>query len=153
MQIGSGTYDLLPGLTYAGHQEYWSWGAQVSTTLRLNENTDEYRLGNVYKLSAWGARRFNQWFSTSLRLDGKQWGDIKGADPELSNTAMSPTFRTDLRGGKRIDGILGVNFIVPHGELAGNRLAVEFGLPLYQDLDGPQLETDYRLMVGWQKAF
>ena len=30
MQNGSGTYDFLPGLTYIGKQEVWSWGAQAS---------------------------------------------------------------------------------------------------------------------------
>ncbi len=30
------------------------------------------------------------------------------------------------------------------------RLTVEIGLPLYQDLDGPQLKSDYSLTIGWQ---
>jgi len=32
----------------------------------------------------------------------------------------------------------------------GNRLAIEVGAPVYQDLDGPQLETDLVLVLGWQ---
>jgi hypothetical protein len=38
------------------------------------------------------------------------------------------------------------------GALAGLRLAVEFVAPLYQDLDGPQLETDWTLTTGIQYA-
>ena len=34
--------------------------------------------------------------------------------------------------------------------IKGQRLAVEFGLPLYHGLDGPQLETDWILWLGWQ---
>ena len=30
---------------------------------------------------------------------------------------------------------------------------VEIALPLYQSLDGPQLETDWIATVGWQKTF
>lgn len=29
-------------------------------------------------------------------------------------------------------------------------LAVKIGLPLYQDLDGPQLKSDYSFTIGWQ---
>ena len=64
-----------------------------------------------------------------------------------------PTARADLRHGERIDMIAGVNFIVPGGALTGNRLALEFSMPVYQKLDGPQLETDYKVMAGWQLAF
>jgi hypothetical protein len=34
-----------------------------------------------------------------------------------------------------------------------HRLALELGAPIYQDLNGPQMETDWMLTVGWQKAF
>ena len=61
---------------------------------------------------------------------------------------MAPTARTDLRGGQRIDGLLGLNYL----HSAGHRLALELGMPIHQDLDGPQMETDYRVMVGWQYA-
>ncbi len=35
-------------------------------------------------------------------------------------------------------------------KMDGNRLAIEVGLPLYQDLDGPQLKNDYSFTIGWQ---
>jgi hypothetical protein len=30
-------------------------------------------------------------------------------------------------------------------------LAAEVGVPVYQDLNGPQLETDWTFSIGWQK--
>ncbi len=66
---------------------------------------------------------------------------------------MVPTSRTDLRGGDRIDLLFGLDLTVSEGKLQGNRLAVEVGMPIYQDLNGPQLELDYRLTVGWQLVF
>ncbi len=152
MQLGSGTYDLLPGITYTDRQGNWSWGGRLNTIIRLGENDNDYRLGNQYGASIWGARRLNEYASASVRLDGRAWDDISGADPDL-NPAMVPTARTDLRGGRRVDLLLWVNLIEPGGKLKGHRLAVEFGMPVYQHLDGPQLETDYRLMIGWQFAF
>ena len=39
------------------------------------------------------------------------------------------------------------------GITKGHRLSFEFGVPLYQNLNGPQMETDYQFIVGWQKGF
>ncbi len=81
------------------------------------------------------------------------WQDnVVGADPSL-DPAVVPTADAHLRAGRRLDIGLGANFMLPSGPLAGHRLAVEFGRPLIQWLDGPQLETDWMLIVGWQKAF
>ena len=35
----------------------------------------------------------------------------------------------------------------------GHRLAIEGGIPIVQDLNGPQMETDFMISVGWQYAF
>lgn len=153
MQLGSGTFDLLPGVTYTGYSQDWSWGSQLYSTIRLGENNANYTLGHEYGTTAWGARKLNNMFSISARVDGKAWGGIDGADAEL-NPAMIPTARPDMRGGERVDVYGGINFTMPKGMLLeGNRLALEAGAPVWQRLDGPQLETDYRIMVGWQKSF
>ena len=36
--------------------------------------------------------------------------------------------------------------------LPSHRLAAEFGFPVHQNLNGPQMETDYTLTLGWQKT-
>lgn len=38
MQLGSGTFDLLPGITYLGQSDHWSWGGQALGTIRLGTN-------------------------------------------------------------------------------------------------------------------
>lgn len=152
MQIGSGTFDLMPGITYTSRVDNWSWGAQLNSNIRLGTNDKGYTLGDQFGFSVWGSRRLNDAFSISLRTEAKTIADIKGANPAL-NPMVVPTARTDLRHGERVDMMAGINFIVPGGALEGNRLAIEFTLPVYQKLDGPQLETDYRLMAGWQLAF
>ncbi len=152
MQLGSGTYDLLPGIAYADQRGSWAWGSQLKATIRLGNNNNGYRLGNEYNLTLWGARKINRYVSTSLSVYGKKWGDIHGRDPEL-NPIMVPTSRTDLRSGDRVNLRLGFDLIAPEGELQGNRLSIEVGIPVYQNLDGPQLELDHRLTVGWQLVF
>ncbi len=152
MQLGSGTFDLWPGVTYLGQTDNWSWGGQGIGAIRLGTNRRDYKLGNRLHLTAWGARRWTSWLSSSLRLAGQIWGDITGADSAL-NPAMVPTADPDRRGGERIDLWVGFNFSLPFRFLKGHRVAIEGGLPLYQNLDGPQLETDWQLVVGWQWAF
>jgi hypothetical protein len=148
MQLGSGTWDLLPGITYLGQTERWSWGAQAVGTIRTDENDRDYRLGSRIDASAWAARRLGREWSASLRLVGARWADIHGADSAL-NPAMVPTADPKLRGGKRVDLAFGLNF-TPGRKLAGNRVGFELQKPVWQELNGPQLETDTVLTFGWQ---
>lgn len=152
MQLGSGTVDPKIGLTFTQQHTDWSFGGQASTVVRFGDNSEGYRLGNEVNATAWASKTLADWVSVSLRLDGTRWGDIHGRDTDL-NPNMVPTARTDLRGGKRVDALLGVNLYQPEGMLKGHRLALELGLPVYQHLDGPQLETDLRTTIAWQKAF
>ena len=152
MQIGSGTVDLRPGITYLGQSDNWSWGAQANTVLRLGENDRGYSVGNRYQLTGWTARKLNDNLSLSLRLDGETRENYDGADSAL-NPAVIPTADPDLRGGTRLDLGLGLNVYFPEGFLPGGRLATEFEFPIYQSLDGPQLETDWQFTIGIQSAF
>ncbi len=152
MQLGTGTVDPTIGLTYLKHQGVWSWGAQAKGTLRLYDNKHDYHLGDEAEATVWTARNLRPWLSVSGRVNAKAWGNIEGADASL-NTMMTPGNRADLRGGERVELGLGANFIVPQGQLKGHRFALEALVPVYQDLDGPQLQADHRLVAGWQYAF
>jgi len=150
MQLGSGTFDLLPGLTYTGHYGDFGWGSQATATLRLG-NHHGYSLGNRYELTAWGSYQWAPWISTSVRVDGQTVGKVDGQDKKI----VGPVQTADPRnyGGEWVDLLAGVNFAVQGGPLRGHRLALEVGTPVYQDLHGPQLKTDYVLTLGWQYAF
>jgi len=152
MQIGSGTYDLLPGITYLGYSERYSWGTQLTGTIRLNENNRGYRFGDRVQLSTWGQRPITHWLSASMGLNFQAWGDIDGTDPAF-NPLMVQTADATRQSGNRIDVKFGLNTLLPEGTFKSNRLALEFALPVHQDLDGPQLETDWILTFGWQFAF
>lgn len=154
MQIGSGSYDFLPGLTYAGHTGIYAWGAQGRGEVRLNENHANYRLGNEYALTAWGSVDLLESMSASLRLEWGQVLNIRGRDesPRI-NPIMIPTADSGRRAAARLDLLAGVNFAAPKGFLEGFRIAIEAGLPVYQRLDGPGLETDWLLTTGVQYAF
>jgi hypothetical protein len=159
MQLGSGSWGLAPSLTWLGHSGSWSWGSQVSAKFYLNDNDNDYRLGNRYEATAWGAHRWSSWLSTSLRVNFSHWENINGADPSIRTTVpmggragdpLIPTADPDLRGGSRIDVSAGANIQIPH---TGARLALEVGAPVYQDLDGPQLGVEWFMTAGIQYAF
>jgi hypothetical protein len=152
MQLGSGTYDLRPAMTYSEQRDGWSWGAQASAVLRLGENDQDYRLGHRGELTAWAARLWTPAVSTSLRLLGSRWGNIQGRDDAI-DAGMSPAADPDAQGGQRVDVGLGMNLYAPTGALKGQRLALEMPRPVDQDLDGPQLANDWTLNAGWQFAF
>ncbi|MAM33588.1 MAG: alpha-amylase [Micavibrio sp.] len=151
MQLGSGTYDLLPGLTYYGNQDNWGWGAQYKATIRTGENSQDYTLGDKHQITAWGSYLWTPSFSTSLRATAETEGHIDGMDSDI--TAPVQTANPDNYGGERLSLSAGANYLFQAGPLQGHRLAFEVTAPVYQDLNGPQMERDYAVTVGWQKAF
>lgn len=152
MQLGSGTYDLLPALVYAQDFADWSWGARAGAVWRVGRNDQGYRLGHRAEFTTWASRLWTPALSTSVRLIGSSWGNIQGQDAAL-HISMSPAADPKAQAGNRIDVGLGVNWAVPAGFLHGHRLSVELVRPVYENLDGPQLSTDITLNFGWQKAF
>lgn len=150
MQLGSGTYDLIPGITYTASEPAYSWGGQAKVTIRLGENDNDYTLGNRFMATAWYARPCANTLSWSARLAYEQWGNIDGIDSKLNPMMINtvPTADPKLRGGERLDAAVGVNWIIPGAYT--NRLALELVKPVYQHLDGPQMEMDYSLVLGWQ---
>lgn len=147
MQLGSGTYDAILGLTYTRYFDRWSWGSQWNSIIRTGEDNG-YTLGDEHRLSTWLAYLWSPSLSLSARLEGFDRDNIDGRDPLI--TAPVQTADPNRQGATRVDFLLGANYAFPG---TGHRLAIEGGVPVYQDLDGPQLETDYLLTVGYQFAF
>jgi hypothetical protein len=154
MQFGSGTVDPIIGATYNGSMGDWSWGAQTLNTIRVGENSKGYRLGNEYTATGWIARNVTNFASLSLRLDGERWDDVSGRNTSLPLKAIAGANPSEL-DGERVMANVGLNLLAGEdlGVLAGQRLAVEFGLPAYQRYSGVQPDMDYRLQLAWQWAF
>lgn len=147
MQLGSGTYDLEPGITYVGFFEQWGWGAQYKALIRLGENDEDYTLGDSHMLSGWGSYRFANWASGSLRLTVHDTDSIDGMDPMI--VAPVQTANPENYGGERIDLAVGMNTITH----AGHRFAFEYQIPIEQDVNGVQMEMQSMLTLGYQYAF
>jgi hypothetical protein len=154
MQFGSGTVDPILGATYTMHTENWQFGGQTLNYLRFGKNDNGYRQGNKYTATGWASRNLTSFASLSFRLDGEAWENVEGRDITLPLTIIAGA-NPDLRAGERVMANIGLNLLGGHesGILAGHRLAVEFGMPVYERYSGPQSQNDYRLTAGWQKSF
>ncbi|MEK8094865.1 alpha-amylase [Methylocystis sp. IM3] len=163
MQLGTGTYDIMPGIVYAGNLGAWSWGVSYRGRFPLGPNPEGYTWANIPELKPWGGytlnpkgymwgdlHELNGWagytwtpgLTTTFRVNATMQGAIRGWDPEIRGPAApsNPLFfggqRVELFGGGTVSG----KFIGYENWTLG----VEAGLPVYQNLNGPQI------MKNWQ---
>lgn len=156
MQLGSGTFDFKPALTAFdqmrlenGHR--LGFGGQVSARVPLERNSEGYRFGSKAETTAWVSYEPRPSMSGSLRLRASTQGTMTGEDA----TVRAPVQTADPanQGGETVELLFGVNLAGQTGSLRGHRIAAEFGVPLYRNLNGVQLETDSTFTLGWQYAF
>ena len=152
MQLGTGSFGANLGLTYLGQCDKFSWGHQLSGMININDNDQDYKFGNRYKLNNWIAGKIGDHLSVSVRLEGVLVDDIDGASDAL-NPMMVTTADTANSGGTFINSGFGLNYLIANGELKGLRFATEISTPLYQNLNGIQLKQNYNLTFGLQYAF
>ena len=151
MQIGSGTFDTNLGVTYLGQKESFSWGSQLQTIIRFGENSNEYTLGNSYRINNWFAVKAANWISFSTRLEGLIVDKINGKNLNLT-PMMITTADTQNSGGTYINTGFGFNLYISKGKFKDVRLGFEFVLPLYQKPNGVQLKQKETLAIGLQYA-
>jgi hypothetical protein len=146
-QLGSGTVDLLPGMTYRGRWNTLSWGFVARAKFRVYKNSRDYRLGDEFLLSTWLAQSWTDWMSTSLRLSWQRREHVHPSDRTTENPERDPK----RQAGEFLDLGPGINFQIPF--VGKPRFGVEMSWPFFQTLEGPQLERDWQLTAGWQWAF
>jgi hypothetical protein len=153
MQLGSGTWDFKPSLTYTGQQDRWSWGAQLNGTVRMQDsNSSGYALGDVFQTSAWGSYSLLNWLSASLRGVYTVQGGIKNGFNGVHPTEATVDFANNY-GGRYWDVGFGLSAVVPSGDLQGNRLSFEWLQPVSDDVNGYQLQREGALSATWSYAF
>ena len=156
MQLGSGTWDFHPAITYLGQTESYSYGAQLGGILRIDENDQDYTLGNKFCASLWGARIITDSLSASAKLDYSSQDEVDGSDSRLDARNMmmpSPGFNPTSQGRDLSTFGLGLNYYFQEGGLSGHRLAAEWQTPIDQKVNGVQLELDSVWTLGWQYAW
>jgi hypothetical protein len=146
MQPGTGTYDFLPGFTYGGALGRYSWGIAYRGRWPFAPNPEGYRYGDLHDFHGWVGYTWIPELTTTLRVTGTTRGHIRGYDPKIDGKSQSanPFFyggqRVELYGGATVGGsLIGFNRAT---------LAMEAGVPLYQNLNGPQLFRNWQAIVA-----
>jgi hypothetical protein len=155
-QLGSGTFDVLPGFTASVQNEKASLGVQWKGTIRLSKNDRDWALGDLYEGALWAGYKGSDWVSVTFGALYSSWGNVEGRDAAVdASTSLAydhPSYYVG-KAGWRVDVPLGLNFIIPSGIFEGHRLALEYLFPVTQDLEYPQLRHDRTLTLGWQADF
>lgn len=149
MQLGSGTWDPYLGVTYLGQSTNFSWGLQPSYKLRLGTNTEDYALGNLLNVVAWGAIKASDYLSFSTSINYCNLGEITGQDADL-NPMMMPLFNTVNSGRNQMDLGVGSNFYISSGGLKNLRLGLEVKIPVSQSVNGIQMKNTLATTFGVQ---
>lgn len=151
MQLGTGTVDLLPGVSYLGHIAQWSWGAIYRGRLALGDNSEGYQYGYRQEISGWAGYRWIPGVTTTFRVEGDTADRIHGSDSQISGLMQGSNpynyggERIKLLGGLEISGApLGLHHV---------SLALEGGAPVYQRLNGPQLGESWQLTGALHVGF
>jgi hypothetical protein len=157
MQMGSGTVDPIIGLTYQGSTDPFWYGTNVTYTGRWYDNDEGYQQGDEVKVDVYGMYQFHPKVVVQAQLNfhyegrysdepdaGKINGDGHvGFNP--ANAFLSPLFNPDNYGGTKLSVAAGIQF-QPFPLHVMELLASK---PVHQDLNGPQLQEDWRIMFSY----
>ncbi len=148
MQLGSGSMELLPGISYLVQKGRVTWSSQISSVIRTSTNPLHYRWGNELSTNHWMAVQWANNFSSSLRLEATSAGNIKGKDVTLYD-GLEPSANPYNYGGDKLLCYVGTAFHFRKGVFKGNRIGMEYGIPFYQNLYGPQMGVSSSLYASW----
>jgi hypothetical protein len=152
MQLGSGSVDPFAGFTYHGTAGRFYWGVQPIALFRFMENSEGYTLGNRTLINGWGGVSASEFLAFTARVEIDQTGKITGADPAL-NPMMSPPANSANSGKDQLNLYAGISGKVSKGPLKGLMFGLEAGYPMYQKMNGIQMDQRFQLVAGIQYAF
>lgn len=154
MQPGSGSVDWLPALTYRIEGKNANYGTQLSGIYRTAQNARGYLLGNNVSATQWMSLKLNNWLAGSVRAEFVWQDQIKGTDKYIQALSVNDA-NSDAKnsGYHSINSYAGLNFRIPNGPLKGQRLALEYGIPLYSKYNGVQSATTGILNAALQFKF
>jgi hypothetical protein len=152
MQLGSGTFDFLPSVTYSKQSDHFAFSFQASSALRFYSNNVGYQLGNEYQFNIWGAYNWWKGFSSSLRFENQFVNSIKGSDKLIY--AFNEIAANPLNyGGNKVLSYIGTAFDFKKGFLLNSRISLEYGFPIYQKVNGIQNKYKQSIMASLSYSF
>ncbi len=150
MQSGTGTFDVLPGIMYCGTIFPWSWGLSYRARLPLGVNPEGYMWGNFQEANAWIGYSFVPGLTATFRTNFNIQSQIVGADGLYIGKLQSANPLN--YGGKMIQVFAGADIDGKLFGYPGFSLGLEGGVPVYRNLNGPQLSRVWQagMALRWR---
>ncbi len=150
MQVGDKSTALVSALTGVGNRGEWVYGTQLR--LKNHINKDVWHFGDSIAATGWLQRGLSVNTALSFRTTYCAQNDITGRNTSI--TAPGQTANPQNYGGKIAELGIGINQVVKvtpghHSD----RVGVELVVPVYQDLNGPQMKSKWAVTIGYEKAF
>ncbi len=150
MQAGDDATRLVLGLTNVKTiSEKVLWGNQVRGKFVVADQS--WSFGDQLEFNTWLQYELNKSVSLSSRLKVVSQDKISGSNPMIS--APVQTANPENYGGSQMHFGLGVNFLAHILPGKADRFGFELVKPIDQDKNNLQMETDFQLIFGYQKAF
>ncbi len=151
MQLGSGTYDLIMGVTSTYFLDNTSFGAQVNGIIRTGKNKLDYHRGHQFQTTIWGQTLVTDDISSSIRSTITINNNIEGKDNTLSTMTinMNPAYNTN-QGQIVADIAIGTNY--KPKSLKKTRFATELIIPVYRKSNAISLMSENNIIFGIQHA-
>jgi Putative MetA-pathway of phenol degradation len=138
MQLGTGTLDILPSLSYKFQQNKFAIGGQFNSSIKTTNNSNHYRLGNTATINVWSAYSIYKWLNPSVRIEAASAGKITGADASIY-AFNEPAANTMNYGGTTLRGFVGTSLPIQLNENKAMKIGVEYGFQVYQKYNGIQV--------------
>ncbi|MFM7023049.1 MAG: hypothetical protein ACKOXB_08725 [Flavobacteriales bacterium] len=152
MQNGSGTFDLLPGITYLYFHKKYVAALQSNANIRLGYNNRGYSWGNEVTNNAWFAYRWQKVLSSSLRLEHVASAVMIGRDAALYKY-NEPASDAANYGGQRFSLFVGTAWQPSSGKFKNWQAVAEFGVPVYQYVKGIQMSNTHFVNININYIF
>ncbi len=149
MQIGDASTSLISGLTYVRTANTWVYGGQVRSQNAISNPT--WNFGDTLLVTGWVQKEVVRKTALSFRATYQNEKAVEGRDSLI----MAPvqTANPANYGGNTVLLGVGLNQLVNifPGDHA-DRIGIEVTVPVYQDLNGPQMKSGVSIQVGYQKS-
>ena len=150
MQAGDDATRLVLGLTNLRTlSDKVVWGNQLRSRFVVSDN--DWSFGDQTELNTWLQYALNKSVSFSSRLKVVYQDKLSGRNSMIS--APVQTANPENYGGREVHFALGVNFLTHILPGKSDRFGLELIKPIQQEKNNLQMDSDYQLIFGCQKAF
>lgn len=148
MQTGYGTLSGQGGINFLLKHGDFSYSGQASLLSGFGKNALGYSAGRQSTFNAWSAWQWCSSISNSLRLEGNMTQSVKGRDTSL-DLLSGPDANPINYGGRYAMAFAGISLKPKKSWMQHHAFSLEYGLPVYQKLNGIQLPIQQTIAAAW----